>query len=86
MKNRKAVGETTTSQIRIDIELTSTKCTTNLINFQYDCSFCQRKLPDNSTVFEVICACPKCFKLSHFLVDGLRRDRREYSKRFEVKR
>ncbi len=53
---------------------------------QYLCSFCWRELPNNSIRFNGTGACPKCFKLAHKLVDGLRRHRREYLKRFEVKR
>ena len=53
---------------------------------QYLCSFCWRELSNNSVRFNGIGACPVCFKLSHLFVDSLRRHRREYSKRFEVKR
>ena len=53
---------------------------------QYLCSFCWRELPNNSVRFNGIGACPSCFRLSHLLVDSLRRYRHEYSKRFEVKR
>ncbi len=53
---------------------------------QYPCSFCWRELPNNSVRFNGIGACPNCFKLSHLFVDSLHRHRREYSKRFEVKR
>lgn len=53
---------------------------------QYLCSFCLRELPNNSTRFNGIGACPLHFALAHKLVDGLRDHRREYAKRFEVKR
>ena len=54
---------------------------------QYFCSFCWRSLPDNSIRFGGIGACPVHFKLAETLINGLRRNEREYSKRFcEVKR
>ena len=86
MKNKKVVAETTTSQLQIDHNLTITEFTTNSAKFQYNCSFCHRQLGNNSVIFGGIGACPKCFRLSHLFVNRLRRYRREYSKRFEVKR
>lgn len=50
------------------------------------CSFCRGEMSDDSIRFKGIGACPKCFRLSHIFVDSLRRCRREYSKRFGVKK
>lgn len=85
MKNEKArvFGET----IGLDKKLEQLHSKPSRFPRQYFCSFCWRELPNNSIRFNGIGACPKCFELSHLLVDGLRTQEREYSKRFcEVKR
>lgn len=53
---------------------------------QYCCAFCRRELPDGSTVFKNICACPRCFRLAHTLVDALRLYRNRYFKHWRVKK
>jgi len=84
MKNKKALvfGET----IGLNKNFDQSNFKPFRIQRQYVCSFCWRTLPKNSVRFNGIGACPKCFKLSHLFVNSLRRHRREYSKRFEVKR
>ena len=84
MKNKKALvfGET----MGLDKNFDQSNFKPSLFPRQYLCSFCWRNLPNNSVRFNGIGACPKCFRLSHRFVDSLRRNEREYSKRFEVKR
>ncbi|MBA4121339.1 MAG: hypothetical protein H0X72_02600 [Acidobacteria bacterium] len=84
MKNKKALvfGETK----GLDKNFDQSNFKPSRFPRQYLCSFCWRELSNNSVRFNGIGACPVCFKLSHLFVDSLRRHRREYSKRFEVKR
>ncbi len=51
---------------------------TNQKFFQYYCSFCWRELPNGSTRFNGIGACPVCFNLAHVFVDALRGHRAHY--------
>ena len=86
MKNKKALvfGETIGSNKNFDQN--DYKPSRFLRQYLYFCSFCWRELSNNSVRFNGIGACPVCLKLSHLFVDSLRQYRREYSKRFEVKR
>jgi hypothetical protein len=58
--------------------LTMNKNTTPQNQFQYRCSFCWRELPTGSTRFCSFGACPRCYRLAHWLVDALRGHRARY--------
>lgn len=53
-------------------ELTMLKNTTTQNKFQYYCGFCLQNLRDGSTRFNGFGACPRCYRLAHRLVNGLR--------------
>jgi len=80
MKNKKPVVFAET--IGLDKNFNQSDSKSYRVSRQYFCSFCRRNLPDNSILFKGIGACPKCFKLSHKFVHSLRRNEREYARRF----
>ncbi len=60
--------------------------TTNIIKFQYRCSFCWRELPNGSTHFDGFGACPRCFRLAHTFVDALRGHEANYFNNLGVRK
>lgn len=84
MENEKALVFAETKGLDKNFDQSDSK--PSLFPRQYLCSFCWRNLPNNSVRFNGIGACPSCFKLSQKLANGLREHRREYAKRFKVKK
>jgi hypothetical protein len=80
MKNEKPLVSPKTKGLCKNFDQSNSK--PSQINRQYLCSFCWRELPDNSIRFNGIGACPVHFKLARYLIDGLRRNKREYNRRF----
>ncbi len=67
-------------------ELTMNQSNTNQNKFQYDCRFCQCDLPNGGTRFNGFGACPRCFRLAHHLVNGLRTHWQNYFSNWGVRK
>ncbi|MEJ7860730.1 MAG: hypothetical protein WKF90_03730 [Pyrinomonadaceae bacterium] len=60
--------------------------TPNRNEFQYDCSFCLRELPNGGIRFNSFGACPRCYRLAHLFVDALRGHRANYFNNLGVRK
>jgi hypothetical protein len=72
--------------IDLDNELLMNNHTATQNNFQYDCSFCLRELPNGSTRFNSFGACPRCYRLAHSFVDALREYEANYFSNLGVRK
>lgn len=77
-KNKEPVATNDGQNIRTDNQVTMNQFNTNQNTIQYLCSFCWRELPTGSTRFNGIGTCPRCYRLAHHLVNGLRTHRQNY--------
>ncbi len=86
MKSKKANARHIGSNTNLGNESTMHNSTSNQIEFQYECDFCQRELPSGGLRFDGIGACPLHFSLAERLINGLRKHRANYFNNLGVRR
>ncbi len=86
MKSEKAISAKDGSNTNLNTRTNMNRLPQTKPQFQYQCSFCLRELPNGGHRFDGFGACPRCYRLAHQFVDALRGHRANYFNNLGVKR